>query len=409
MRSKNKKKLWFYGLLMVNIILSVFLIIWKDGSLWDNILFSDKTDIFMDFFQSLKVTEGMMPYEKGCIYPPLTYILYAFLYHLLPVSVRKGDVTQIRASQTGMIVFFLYMILASILLAYIIYRCKQGKESEKLLFTSLFFVTTPYIYAVERGNIILLTLLALFIFVYGNDSKEKWLREVSYLSLAVATAIKIYPVFFGIVLLQKKRWKDAIHCVIYGVLVFFVPFFAFGGIGKTALLINNIFSTTDIFATVRYGYRVNFLNTWNAFNYFLKGGNNETIGKVIVAIVALLCIVCVFVEQKKWKKYALLSILMVAIPNYSCIYALMFMIIPCALFLDDAETGKGDIFYALCFVFMFAIIPVNLLNYYPITLEGWPYTLGTCMESLALVCMTIGIVAENLKKLFYRCKIAKGE
>lgn len=82
------------------------------------------------------------------------------------------------------------------------------------------------LYAYERGNIVIYSFICSMMFVFFQNSKNKYMREIALMSLAFAAGLKIYPAFLGC-LLYNKEYKRAIRTVIYGIIMFIVPFFAF--------------------------------------------------------------------------------------------------------------------------------------------------------------------------------------
>ena len=125
------------------------------------------------------------------------------------------------------------------------------------------FVSSPaYVFMLERGNIVILSLLFLMFFVFNYNSENMVIRNLALLSLAIATGLKLYPVFFGLLLLNKKHKKDAVKSIVYGVALFILPFAVTGGIQNIAKMLQNI---TDISAdTINnakgfgYGFKVIF-------------------------------------------------------------------------------------------------------------------------------------------------------
>lgn len=65
--------------------------------------------------------------------------------------------------------------------------------------------SVPYIFTVERGNVVILAVAALLYYAnYYNseDAKQRWL---AYLGLSVAVSLKLYPVLMGLLILQGEK------------------------------------------------------------------------------------------------------------------------------------------------------------------------------------------------------------
>ena len=119
----------------------------------------------------------------------------------------------------------------------------------------------PVLYSFDRGNIVWFCMAFLMVYIFTYDSKNKILREIGLISLAIATSIKIYPVVFGLMLIFDKRWAEAKRCIIYGVLIFFVPFLCFGGFSEFTVLLSNLTNASNFLGSIGHGYRLNFSNT----------------------------------------------------------------------------------------------------------------------------------------------------
>lgn len=117
---------------------------------------------------------------------------------------------------------------------------KLSRANYTLFFISLIF-SNFFDYALVRGSNILLVFVFVAVFVRFKDDRRVFVRELSYLSLAVAGAIKFYPFFFGILLLRDKKWEESVHVGVYGLLLIFLPFLCFeGGFANIPLFFENM-------------------------------------------------------------------------------------------------------------------------------------------------------------------------
>ena len=90
-------------------------------------------------------------------------------------------------------------------------------------------LSSIFIYAYERGNLIQLTVVLSTIFLLCYNSKNKIIKEISFICLATAAALKIFPALFGILLLFDKKYKEAMRLIIYGINFTSLPFLFFEG------------------------------------------------------------------------------------------------------------------------------------------------------------------------------------
>ena len=160
------------------------------------------------------------------------------------------------------------------------------------------------LYSFDRGNIVWFCMAFLMVYIFTYDNKNKILREIGLISLAIATSIKIYPVVFGLMLLFDKRWAEAKRCIIYGVLIFFVPFLCFGGFSEFTVLLSNLTNASNFLGSIGHGYRLNFSNTvYGVFDVLQRRG--PRIDKLLqYALYAfyVFYLPCIFLARERWKK-----------------------------------------------------------------------------------------------------------
>ena len=402
-------KLVFYVIMGVAILAFIAYCILYDGNPLVDILFIDTEDTFMDFFNSLYHVKDLNPYGPAVlgIYPALSYVFYAVFMRAIPRDVMEMGGFAVRGSQEGQLVFIIYMVIAVVMFSYIFYKNKKGKEIEKVLFILGLFFTTPFIFTFERGNSVLYAMIFMAIYIFYYDSDSKGLRELAYISLAVAASIKIYPAILGLLLIKDKRYKDAIRCVIYGVVIFVVPFIFFGGFTKIFVMLKSIFATNGAFNALGYGYKVNMSNTLNMILAFL-GINNSILNKIINYLPYLILIFSAIAAcylKVKWKAVALLSSLLVAVPGFSYIYSLIFMTVPVILFLDDKENrNKLDWVYMLLFAAQFIPVFRGVHSIFGRLNSPYPVTMGTFVESMSIFAIVILLTIEGYVQMYKQLK-----
>jgi hypothetical protein len=254
----------FLSILLGGIVASLVQIVLTHGKAFQTIYFHDPLNTFADLFNIIPKPEygGAKLYtEQSSIYPPMAYVFSEiFGNFLLPDELSSLLYLDLRNTQLGLMLPMLYAILCVLPLFYMLYRKTPGKEIEKVLFPLAIVFSAPFLYLLERGNILLFTLVLICIFAVGQQSKNRLLREISLLSLALAASIKIYPAVLGLTLLFEKRYKEAMRCVIYGILLFFVPFLFYGGFSSAKLMLDNLtaYSQGDFMKSTGIGFRVDY-------------------------------------------------------------------------------------------------------------------------------------------------------
>lgn len=234
----------FVILSLISIIIIFCCFYVSHGLLFDEFFFEDSRDTGMDFFHSIEFLKGDDPYFSFfTLYPPLANLLFKLIYHLIPYTVtdlwpdqKVGPVYlratefDLRTYQSTMLCFIFYILLTALFLHYFIYkRFSDKKEHIKFgLYISILF-SYGFITGIERGNIIVFSVVSLLFFIINYDSEEPASRELSLALLAVSAGMKIYPALYGILMLKEKKWKQSFRTIVYGILFFFLPFFAFKG------------------------------------------------------------------------------------------------------------------------------------------------------------------------------------
>lgn len=334
-------------------------------------------DTFMDFFNSMAYENR--PYENKVIYPPLVNLFYYILHSFVPEEIFYSGMLNVRDSQMGRVIIGMYISVTTILFGYMIIKIKKGIIEEKLFMTFTLLFSMPFLFQLERANMIFISVIFLGFYIYGYDSEKIFVRHIAFISLAIAASIKIYPVFFGLLLIREKRWKDSIICIIYGIILFFVPFVFFGGIDSIKLFIDNIINCTNYMSDTGEGLKLNISNTVKIISYFVCGNLDKL--SILTLLLKVFClfggvVLLLFAKfEEKWKLYMVPSLMMVLIPDFSFLYTLVFFAIPLAYFLDEECRNKRSWLYLIMFIII--MVPfANISNrgleafandYYPLT------------------------------------------
>ena len=325
-------------------------------------------DEFMDLFNSISHSTGKIPYENApispangpAIYPPFAYLIYKFLALLIPYDVLVSGSHAIRSSQMGLVILSFYISISSMALYFIIAHNKKGTGIEKFVFSLLISLSFPFVFQIERANIIFIALIFLMLFIYGKDSENKIIRELSLVCLAISAAIKIYPAVFGLLLVKERRFKETLRLVIYGVIGFFAPFFAFGGLRSISLFIESLSKLAEQFYK-SFAYKVNFTNTVRLFFAAINKSSAwiDMAANILLIIIVVLIAISVFSIKSKWRVMTLLSLSTILIPSFSYFYTLIFMLPPLMFFLDTKEERKKiDYAYLVLFILLFIPLPI---------------------------------------------------
>lgn len=397
----NTSKL-FYIISFASLVVCIIMGVLSNGVTVSNLLFN-KDDVFMDFFNSVVDCSGDAYGESGVIYPPLVVLFYKFCSLFFNVDSMKAS--EIRETSLGMIIFVCFTIVSYILFAKLIYKYKNGSFADKSLFAFFTLFSFPMIYLIERGNIIVLVLPLLLYYVNEYDSDVKYKRHLAYICLAISVAIKIYPVFFGLLLLKKKKnYKNILLCIFYGAVFFFVPFIFVGGFSQLGVLIHNILYTSSMFGSKGFGFKVSISNTFSLFGHVFNHVRLfETAGNVflIITVLAGLFLILFNKWNEDWKIYAVISLIIILVPGFSYIYSVAYMIIPLLFFLNKKETKWIDYIYSLLFIAQFIFLVAKTDELFPsFNSAELNCNIATVVESIALLAMLVLLYFDGVITFF---------
>lgn len=397
----NTSKL-FYIISFASLVVCIIMGVLSNGVTVSNLLFN-KDDVFMDFFNSVVDCSGDAYGESGVIYPPLVVLFYKFCSMFFNIGSMKAS--EVRETSLGMIIFVCFTVVSYILFAKLIYKYKNGSFANKSLFAFFTLFSFPMIYLIERGNIIVLVLPLLLYYVNEYDSDVKYKRHLAYICLAISVAIKIYPVFFGLLLLKKKKnFKNILLCIFYGAVFFFVPFIFVGGFSQLGVLIHNILYTSSMFGSKGFGFKVSISNTFSLFGHVFNHVRLfETAGTVflIITVVAGLFLILFNKWNEDWKIYAVISLIIILVPGFSYIYSVAYMIIPLLFFLNKKEIKWIDYIYSLLFIAQFIFLVAKTDELFPsFNSAELNCNIATVVESIALLAMLVLLYFDGIITFF---------
>lgn len=199
----KKISLYLYPILIFNLYnLTSYLIFFKKNHYLPNPFVGDKSDTFMDFFNPL-----YWAYQSGVytdwhsIYPPLNFLILKAIHWVMGGQSIYNNALDFRSYAIADIGLFIILYFLSI--AFLMRHKVWGIFSfgEKILLYLVIITSVPMLYALERGNLIIITLFVLP-FVFSNNALTK------ALSIAVIANIKPYFILFSLYFVITKEWKN---------------------------------------------------------------------------------------------------------------------------------------------------------------------------------------------------------
>ena len=212
------------------------------GELLTHYFYVDQRDTGMDFFHSLEYVRGRHPYKLfDTLYPPLANLFFLCLYYIIPTSVSsnwasdfwesisyRGTYWDLRTFQGPMLMFILVLVVSAWMLVTLINCILKKMPYRQANTVALCILLSPgMMMAFERGNILFFVIPLCLFYVCYRNSESRFMRELALIALALAAGFKLYPAFFGVLLIKDKKYKEAIRAVIYGILTVVLPVFVF--------------------------------------------------------------------------------------------------------------------------------------------------------------------------------------
>ena len=273
-------------------------------------------------------------------YPPLTYMFSYFLSRFVDIEkYYKANRFLDMYKEPKLLMVYIIILVSQIVFIYeLTFKLKKGSNINKIFAGIAVIVSYPMIASYERGNTIIFATGFIMFYIINFDSESKILRELSYISLAIAAALKITPALLGIILLIDKRWKAAIRTVLYGLFFFFIPFMFFkGGFSNIEFMIRNSIQNNKMYESFMNITLLGVLNYYKVdFPYM------NIITRVVSYFLGIILLIATFFSKDKFDRVLFITNLMVVIPSHSALYTLLYFIPSFILFIDKKKSEDLD-------------------------------------------------------------------
>jgi len=211
----NSKRMIYIGIIvLLNIIgiISYALYFFKNGYLPSPFLY-DKSDTFMDFFNVLywSYSDGRYT-EWGSVYPPINFI-FIKLINFISNGNEFGDPLLMRDSSFSAIVF---IFAGYFLVPLIVLKNKYWQNftiSEISLIYLAIITSSPMLYALERGNLIIITPIFLAIMIAKTGVAR-------CMTIGLLINIKSYFAILLFYYIARNDWKGFFYCILFSGLIF---------------------------------------------------------------------------------------------------------------------------------------------------------------------------------------------
>ena len=367
------------------------------GKWIDTYFVTDLHNTGMDYFNMLANIFYVDPYSFNSNYPALCFIIWRVLFRIMPWNENCGNGFYLREYMPAQLGYIIFLLSVIILILEVTKKIFGNEYKNGLMLSLCVIFSGPILFTIERGNIIILAFAMLLVFSHSLTLKKKWQRYVAYLALAISAAIKIYPALFGIFIIYKKRYKEALVTFLIGFLTFVLPFFCFKGIDSIKTMIHGIMVTSSESVSLGSNFNFSIAN----LNIIINKALHIQIPNFICICGALvLCILLYIFGDKLWKKILAITLLCIWLPAFSYTYTLIFLIIPFIFFVKDHREEKAFYLYALSY---FAIlIPMALPTVQGFDESSAKFPLGyptliinAVIVLLCVVSLIEGIIVKN--------------
>ena len=379
---KKKSILLFNGLSMLSILELILINLFGHGMATSQLFFGNRTNSFMDFFETICANFGLSnqeiynDYMFGITYPSLANVLFWLFSKNIPTHLYNLSAEELRASQYGIMLFaFVWSVTAAFLFICVKKACKLSGCTGDMLATFC-LLSYGYLYATERGNIVVFCVPFLLIYICWYDSTDQKKKQCALISLAIAAGIKVYPAMFGFLLcsspIKKNKINACVCAIIYGLIFVVGMEFFFGGTHAVAQYFLNLANykqpgmnpNRDLIGCSLF-YIV---KSWvvilkiNPIYYASILGIATKVGYFCVFLSFLLC----FFEKNMCRKVVVLSCVILLSFTQSFDYCYAFLIIPLIYLVRvdiDLYEFENKVFFILITLILVPYILPELIQF----------------------------------------------
>ena len=207
----------------------------------------DKNDTFMDFFNPLYWAYNEDRYTQWLsVYPPLDFLILKGL-HVITGGSFQADPFSLRDSGNNIIALLVFIFLASPLLVLANIKDKCFGSLEKIIIYFIFIFSVPFLFTLERGNLIIFALPLVSVLFLKNNNLLK------VISISILINIKPYFVVLALPFILKKKWDEFIKTIFFSTAIYSISSIILGNDFFDFLLNiitfeSNIFSLREILA-----------------------------------------------------------------------------------------------------------------------------------------------------------------
>ena len=363
----KNKSLVFYRMMYCLIFLFLILLILHPKGEQLNVFFFKTNDFFADFFNVLRYISERDPYHneinglgEKCYFPLAYLLLYPFSCLDNYASMSLADCWHSDMAIISRVLFAVLSCLVFIHSLSVLIKDKIGWQIYLVLLFSYIFL-----FSIERGNFIILTASTINYYLAFYKSKDVHLRYWALIALCIATALKVYPVMLGLLLLKEKRYCDILVCIIITAGLVFLPFLFFErGFDNVTQLWDNIQMNSDFYSLYRIYPRYSLPSLLYVVLTFTSVPETTIsllliVSRVLIALWVLFSLYLAIKENNLWKSLSLLIMILIFLPTNSALYCGLYFFPIIILFLQKKEKSRYDWIYIVLFCIFLS--PVQIM------------------------------------------------
>lgn len=404
-QNKQLNVLFFVIMTFLIVLFLLFLVFPPNISLLasqKSVIFLEGRDWFADFFNVLRYISDDTGYYFSKInesdghsgFPISLAVLYPFTKLVDYSNMSLQDCWESKSAVFSCVVYL--AVLVFLFWDSLNRICNKFKVSKLNLFIFLF--SSVFIFSLERANFVFLSASLINYYLAYYDSKNLKLRRFALICLCVAAALKGYPVFFGLLLLKEKRYKDILFCIVFTLIIAFVPFiFMSRGFENLPKMIENTGYNNDAYIhTYIYMFGIHKLvfMTCKAFHT-----SEETIflaisfARIVETLLTILTFILVLLEERYYRRCLLIACAVLLFPINSGFYCALYLLPVFIVFFGERVPERKD--YFIMILFCLVMNPLQIVLPYK---EAALY-LSSITSNISLIIIWILLIISSLPLL----------
>jgi hypothetical protein len=361
-------------------------------------------DFFADFFNVLRYISERDPYHNTIngyeqkIYFPLSYLI---LYPFSQLDdFNSMSLNQTWGSKIGIMSVFVFTLISIFLLFLALNKMRKKYHLPPQIYIGL-FLTYIFFFSIERGNTIILSAAFICFFICYYDSDNKNERMFASITLALAVTLKIYPVLFGFLYLEKRQYKEIFSSVVFTLLLVFLPFLFFKrGFSNIPQLINNWKAMTGAYSYKAVFPRFSLAHILYFGMAFLGQPERilllfSNIAYILIYLASFISIILSLLIKDKLTKIFLLTNVILFLPENSAIYCGLYLFPAIMLFF--ATIKERSTFFNI-FVLSVFIVLLNPFQFV-ITYKELNIPINYIFGNIALLALWLVLLIVSIKQV----------